>query len=149
MTEVTPKSIFRVIACGLGSGDPEMLDYEEREGPDRMRDIPRDQTSRQASATEVQLYQVKPEAEAVPSRNATYQDAVGAPPFPTADLRKSEEENSLEMFLRVRKMDRYAPALSQIGAKTISDLAFLTPQDLETIGIQPDDINNLTIKFVQ
>ncbi|KAH8070791.1 hypothetical protein JL721_4703 [Aureococcus anophagefferens] len=146
-------SIIRTIACRVDNLLDPIDAYEDCDRPERMRDIPRDATSPSSrEPPEVVLYKVDERHGQGAAASATYEDAVGPSPYPASPPtrdRRDGDETSLEVFLRIRNLERYAPALCQIGAKTISDLAFLTPQDLETIGIQPEDINNLTIKFVR
>lgn len=161
MGESTSGAFLRAIACRVENliADPEMLDYdEEREPADRMGDIPREQAAPSARVPTAGDGGAADDGAGsdgdgvAAEAGATYHDAIN----PGERLRRrqqqtpgEEEESSLTLFLRVRKMDHYSTALSQIGAKTISDLAFLTPQDLETVGIRPDDINNLTVNVVQ
>jgi len=159
----TGGTFLRVIACRVENlmQDQDFLDYEDREPADLMGDIPREEEEEEeekapadaqaASSGGALRRRGSEDAPASPRDGATYHDAVN-PGELLRRRRKSsdlEEESSLTLFLRVRKMEHYSTALSQIGAKTISDLAFLTPQDLETVGIRPDDINNLTVNVVQ
>ena len=143
--------IYRAMVCSVESvmADPEMEGYEEREPTDIMTNIPRNKRVMDAASAnnkEVQLYREDQNVRNSKSNATSYDDAV----MPGVKIsQQNEDETSLSLFLRVRKMDHYSTALSQIGARTISDLAFLTPQDLETVGIRPDDIDNLAVKVVQ
>ncbi|KAH8063128.1 hypothetical protein JL722_2290 [Aureococcus anophagefferens] len=114
-------SIIRTIACRVDNLLDPIDAYEDCDRPERMRDIPRDATSPSSrEPPEVVLYKVDERHGQGAAASATYEDAVGPSPYPASPPTRDRRE---------------------------SDETSL--EDLETIGIQPEDINNLTIKFVR
>ena len=84
-------------------------------------------------------------ASAAPAK--TYDSAVA----PGSVLARSVEgdDASLVVWLRARDLSHLIEPLLGVGARTIGDLAHLTPSDLATVGVEQRDIPSLTVRVVR
>ena len=54
--------------------------------------------------------------------------------------RPAGEATKLDVFLRLRGLDKYADQLYEMGARTVNDLAYLEDADFESIGLNKADV---------
>jgi hypothetical protein len=73
---------------------------------------------------------------------STYAEAVDIdlPDILRNGARPNGDATKLDVFLRLRGLERHADALYQMGARTVNDLAFLEDDDFDAIGLAKADV---------